>query len=315
MKKLVLCCAYVVFCIIFMAACSLEEAGNTMDTRLDVVATTTIVGDVVSQVAGDHISLSMLLPVGMDPHSFNPNPKDIARVADADVVFVNGGGLEAFLDKLIESAGAEGRAVSVSESIDFLTPKAEHDDHDSDSSEIADHGDIDPHTWTDPENVMVWVGNIRDKLIEMDPSNARVYTANADAYLAELESLDLWITAQVSQIPQEDRKFFADHGLFEYYARAYGFEQVGALLPGFSTLAEPSAKQLADIEDQIKMHRVKAMLVGNTANPSLAERVSTDTGIQLVFIYTGSLSEPDGEAATYLDYMRYNTTAIVSALK
>jgi ABC-type Zn uptake system ZnuABC Zn-binding protein ZnuA len=149
----------------------------------------------------------------------------------------------------------------------------------------------------------------------MDPSNAAAYQGNAENYLVELQSLDTWIRDQIAEIPKSERKFLADHGLFEYYAVAYGFEQVGTLIPGYTTLAEPSAQELAGLEDAIKAHGVKVILVGNTANPSLAERVSGDTGTRLVYVYTGSLSEPDGGASTYLSYMRYNTNAIVSALK
>jgi ABC-type Zn uptake system ZnuABC Zn-binding protein ZnuA len=206
------------------------------------------------------------------------------------------------------------KVLSVSEGVDFLKGSNQHN-HGEDPSGGGDHETIDPHTWTDPNNVMVWVHNIRDKLSEMDPSNAEIYDANAGEYMAELNSLDIWIREQVAHIPEADKKFLADHGLFGYYAGAYGFEQVGALIPGYSTLAEPSARELADIEDAVKAFGVKVIFVGNTANPSLAERVSEDTGTRIIFVYTGSLSEPDDAAGTYIAYMRYNTNAIVAALK
>jgi manganese/iron transport system substrate-binding protein len=300
--------------ILLLAACKPSAGQTSADPGLSVVATTTIVGDVVSRIGGDLISLTVLLPVGTDPHSFDPTPKDVAMVSEADVVFVNGGGLEAFLDNLIESAGVEDVVVPVSEGVEFLTTGGEHD-HGEDDAPENEHRAFDPHTWTDPSNVIIWVGNIRDKLVEMDPSNAATYQGNSEGYLAELQSLDTWIRDQVAEIPESERKFLADHGLFEYYAFAYGFEQVGTLIPGYTTLAEPSAQELAGIEDAIKTHGVKVILVGNTANPSLAERVSGDTGTRIVQVYTGSLSEPDGEAGTYLSYMRYNTRAIISALK
>jgi ABC-type Zn uptake system ZnuABC Zn-binding protein ZnuA len=246
--------------------------------------------------------------VGTDPHSFDLTPRDVVKVSGADVVFVVGGGLEAFLDNLIESADVEDKVFSVSEGIDFLDTTGEHNHGDEDQ-----FGD--PHTWMDPANVMVWVGNIQAELAELDPSNANVYQHNAEAYKNELESLDLWIREQLPQIPVQSRKFLADHNLFAHYADAYGFEQVGALIPGYSSLAEPSAQELAQVEDAIKTTGVKVILVGYSANTSLAERVSRDTGTRIVYIYTGSLSEPDGDAGTYLAYMRYNTNAIVDALK
>lgn len=305
---------FILIGISLLGACSPEDAKSPESGALDVVSTTTIVGDVVSQVGGDLISLTVLIPPGTDPHSFDPTPRDVATVSKAHVVFVNGGGLEAFLDGLIESAGAEDVVVPVSKGVEFLR-SSEENHHPEDESDIAENRAFDPHTWTDPNNVMVWVENIRDKLIEVDPTNAAVYQANANGYLEELRSLDAWIRDQVAKIPESDRKFLVDHGLFGYYAKAYDFEQVGTLLPGYTTLAEPSAQELAGIEDAIITYGVKVILVGNTTNPSLAERVSADTGTHLVYVYTGSLSDPDDEAGTYIAYMRYNTSAIINGLK
>jgi ABC-type Zn uptake system ZnuABC Zn-binding protein ZnuA len=162
---------------------------------------------------------------------------------------------------------------------------------------------------------MVWVQNIELALSEADPENAQAYAASAEAYEADLDSLDTWIREQVAQISEENRKLVTDHTLFSYFADEYGFEQVGALIPGYSTLAEPSAQDIARIEDAIAELDVNAVFVGNTINPSLATRVAEDTGTQLVFVYTGSLSERGGEAGTYLDYMRFNISAFVDALR
>jgi ABC-type Zn uptake system ZnuABC Zn-binding protein ZnuA len=322
--------------IFVLAACSSQAEQSTAGEgnsvgKLKVVATTTIVGDVVSQIGGDLIDLSILLPVGTDPHGFDPTPQDIAKVAEADLVFANGAGLEEFLDPLIESAGAEDKVIHVSEGIDFLMSEGDHDHdhegeehlyehegeehHDEHEGEGHDHEGLDPHTWLDPNNVMVWVHNIEHELSEADPDNAQAYADNAEAYEAELETLDAWIREQVAQIPEENRKLVTDHTLFTYFADEYGFEQVGTLIPGYSTLAEPSAQELAQIEDTINDLDVKAVFVGNTVNPTLGERVTADTGTQLVFVYTGSLTASDGEVPTYLDYMRYNTTAFVNGLK
>ena len=276
------------------------------DDKLKVVATTTIVGDVVSQVGGDRIELSILLPVGTDPHGFDPTPHDIAKVAEADLVFANGAGLEEFLDNLIESAGAQDKVMPVSVGIDFLALEGDTDKH--------GHIEMNPHTWTDPNNVLVWVDNIENQLSELDPENADVYAANAQKYRAELNALDVWIRDQVARIPPESRKLVVDHALFDYFAQEYGFELVGALIPGYSTLSEPTAKELANIEDAIRQLGVKAVFVGNTVNPALAKRVAEDTGTSWVLIYTGSLSEPDGEASTYIEYMRYNINAFVKSL-
>jgi len=302
---------------VISVACSSQSESSSSKGNLKIVATTTIVGDVVAQVGGDLIDLSILLPVGTDPHGFDPTPQDIAKVAEADIVFASGAGLEEFLDNLIESAGAADRVIHLSEGVDFLMFEGEeHEDEGEDhDGEEHQHEGIDPHTWTNPNNVMVWVHNIEHKLGEADPGNVEVYAANAAAYLDELQALEAWIREQVAQVPVENRKLVTDHAVFGYFTDEYGFEQVGALVPGYSTLAEPSAQELAAIEDSIRELDVKAVFVGNTVNPALAERVAADTGTQLVFIYSGSLSESGGDADSYLAYMRYNTTAFVDALK
>ena len=297
-------------------ATSQPQAADTQ-SKLAVVATTTIVGDVVAQVGGEFIDLTILLPVGASPHSFEPSPQDIAAVADAGLVFANGAGLEAFLDTLIESAGSADKVVPVSQDVElrsFTADEKDVDEHE-DEGEEHDHAGSDPHTWTDPNNVMLWVESIRSALAQADPSHADGYAANAAAYTARLQDLDTWIREQVAQVPAENRKLVTDHTLLGYFADEYGFTQVGALISGYSDLAQPSAQELAQIEDAIHSLSVKAVFVGNTVNPALSERVAQDTGVQLVFFYTGSLSEPDGDAPTYLDYMRYNVSVIVDALK
>jgi len=305
--------AHLLAVLVFLTACS--SPAQTASTgqqpggdRLKVLATTTIVADVVSQVGGDLIDLNVLLPEGTDPHSFDPTPQDISKVSEADLIFVNGAGLEEFLDNLIESAGVQDRVIRVSDGIEFLAVDEDGHEHED------DHDGVNPHTWTDPNNVFTWTSNIAQALSKLDPENADTYHANAQAYQAELKTLDAWIRDQVESIPPENRKLVTDHKLFGYFADEYGFEQVGALIPGYSTLSEPTAQELAEIEDTIQELDVKAIFVGNTVNPTLAERVSEDTGIQLVFVYTGSLDKSGSDAGTYIEYMRYNTNAFVDAL-
>jgi ABC-type Zn uptake system ZnuABC Zn-binding protein ZnuA len=266
--------------IFVLAACNSQseqpatEEGNIAG-KLKVLATTTIVGDGVSQIGGDLIDLTVLLPVGTDPHSFDPTPQDVAKVTEADLVFANGAGLEEFLDPLIESAGSQDKVIHVSEGIDFLMFEGEHDHdpegkehhderegeehHDEHEGEEHDHEGVDPHTWTSPNNVLTWVHNIEHELSEADPENAQAYAANAEAYETELDALDSWIREQVAQISEENRKLITDHALFVYFAEEYGFEQVGALIPGYSTMAAPTAQDLAAIEDVINELDVKAV--------------------------------------------------------
>jgi ABC-type Zn uptake system ZnuABC Zn-binding protein ZnuA len=222
--------------------------------------------------------------------------------------------LEEFLERLIASAQAEDRVVALSEDVLLLESEDPHKEPE-DENESEEHHGGDPHTWTDPNNVLLWVDAVELALVKVDPTNANLFRENANTYREELRQLDSWVREQVAHIPPEDRLLVTDHTLFTYFAHTYGFTQVGAVVESYSTLAEPSAQELAVLEDSIRALGVKAVFVGSTVNPGLASRVSRDTGVRLVPIYTGSLSESDGEAATYLDYIRYNTLAIVEALK
>lgn len=285
--------------------------------RLRVVATTTIVADVAQNVGGREIDLTTLLPPGTDPHAFTSTPQDAATIANAHVVFANGVGLETFLDDLLESAGEDVAVVPVSYGVELLAFAGEHEhEHEGEAEgEHHHHGNADPHVWFDPHNVMVWVDNIEHTLSTLDPANAEIYQANAETYKAELETLDAWIREQVAQVPEGNRRLVTDHMAFNYFAHRYGFEQVGAVFPGYSTLAEPSAQELTALEDAIREQNVGTIFVGLTVNPSLAERVAEDTGTQIVFLYTGSLSEPDSPAGNYISFMEYDVNTIVTALR
>ena len=296
------------FITLLLTACS--TPADQTDGRLSVVATTTIVGDVVSAVGGDLINLTTLLPIDADPHSYQPVPQDIAAVSKADVVFLNGLGLEESLEDVVSGAVEEAVMVFVSDGIEAL-----HLDEEEEEAAGHEHGDQDPHVWMDPNNIIIWVENIASTLSALDPANAEAYAANAEAYIQELETLDAWTVEQVATLPEEDRLLVADHRVLSYFAARYGFELVGAVVPGFSTLAEPSAQDIAKLEDQIITLGVPAVFVSITVNPNLAERIAGDTGAQVIPLYTGSLSGPDGPAPTYLKMMRYNVSTIVEALK
>lgn len=299
--------------LVSLAACSpagrAETPAQTSPAaRLKVVATTSIVGDVVRQVGGEYIDLDVLLPLGADPHGFEPSPRDIARIAGADLVFANGAGLEEFLQPLIRSAGGDAPVVEVSAGVRLIEGQGggEHPAEDAHT--------YDPHVWMDPNNVMIWVENIKNALSENDPGNAAVYAENAAGYRGQLQQLDAWIRGQAESVPAGRRSLVVDHLAYSYFAERYGFTQAAAIIPGFSTLSEPSAQEIALLEKTIREMQIKAIFVGNSINPALAERIAADTGAQIVRLYSGSLSEPGGEADTYLNYMRYNVNAIITAL-
>jgi ABC-type Zn uptake system ZnuABC Zn-binding protein ZnuA len=315
--------------VLFLAGCSGMATPTPVASArpLQVVVSTTLIGDVVAAVGGDAIALTVLMPPGAEPHGFQPTPRDVASLSRADLVFVNGLGLEAGLLSVIESAVAPERIVAVSEGIPALAVSDDHeetaveDEHaHEETTPTADAGDahvhsVDPHTWMDPNNVIIWTRVIAEALAKADPDHRTEYEARAQAYSAELAALDSWIRQEVATIPPERRLLVTEHLVLGYFARRYGFEQVGAVIPSVSAVAEPSAQALATLEDAIRARGVRAVFVGSTVNPQLAERVARDTGVRLLTIYTDSLSAPDGPAPTYLEFMRYNVRTIVEGLK
>ncbi len=319
---------------------------EALDDRVAVVATTNIVGDIVSQIGGDRISLYVMLPLGADPHVFRATPRDARQVADAAVVFINGVGLETdFLGELIASAEPR-RVVDLSEHLDLrrLTAdeeghdeeeEGEHHDEEEDDEEAEGehhdeeeddedghhgeeeghgHGEFDAHVWMDPTLVAAWTVEIVEVLAEVDPDGADEYERRAAALAADLVDLDTWVRERVAAIPRDRRILITDHGMFGYFADRYGFMALDSVIPGFSTAAEPSARHLAGLRETIDEHAVPAIFVGVTANPQAAQTVANDLGIDVVAVYTGSLSEPGGPAATYQDFIRINVERIVAAL-
>ncbi len=281
--------------------------------KLRIVATTSIPGDIARQVGGTAIELTVLAPLDADPHAFQPVPRDLVAVAGADLLLVNGFGYEGFLPDLLAGAGPDTRVLDLSAR---LTPRRlTNDDHgDGATQEADDHGDVDPHVWFSPANIIAWTEAIAAALTDLDPDHAAAYAANAARYRQALETLDAWIVDQVATLPPERRLLATDHAMLGYFADRYGFVEAGAVIPSFSTGAGPSAADLAALETTIRAMEAPAIFVGATANPQLADRVAADTGVPVVTLYTGSLSPPDGPAATYLDLMRYNVSQIVEAL-
>ncbi len=297
--------------VVFVSACS--PAPQVSSDKLNVVATTTLVGDAARIVGGDDITLTVLIPAGVDEHSYELSAQDMVKVSSADILLINGAGLEPYAERLIDNTGDQTRSISVSDGIPLLSGPPHADEH-ADEDDDA-HGEGDPHVWTDPNNVIIWVDNIENRFSEADPANAAGYQERAAEYRTQLVELDGWIQEQVQQVAPERRKLVTDHTVFNYFANRYGFEQVGTVVRGFSTLASPSAQDIAALEDSIRELGVPVIFTGSNFNPSLAERIAQDTQTRLVQVQTGSLSGPDGPAPTYLDYMRFNVNAIVEALK
>jgi len=453
--------------------------GAAQEDRLQIVGSHSILTDVIMNVAGDAADVTSVMPLGADPHSFQPTPSDLTALADADVVFINGMFFEEGLLEAIENAGDEMNIVVASSCVEIVAFGGsghdhgddehmddehgddhdhgddehgddhdhgddehgddehmddehgddehmddehgddehmddehmddehgddehmddehmeemsaiaslceqhyaemaalhgddehmddehmddehgdDHDhDHDHDNGKVEtlgalyaidcgaghghdehsdeehsdddhsdeehgdedahDHGEgsCDPHVWMEPHNVMFWTMLIRDTLIEMDPANADTYTANAAAYLEAVDALAHdFVMPMVETLPEENRILITNHDAFGYFAVRYEFEVLGTIIPSFSTLAEASAGDVAEIIDQIREENVPAIFAETTVSDELAQQIADETGVTVEVLYSGSLSEADGPASTYIDYIRYNVTTIVEGL-
>jgi ABC-type Zn uptake system ZnuABC Zn-binding protein ZnuA len=286
------------------------------DGPLHVVATTSIVADVVANVGGEAIELDTIIPRMTDPHGYQLTPGDLRMLHDADVVFINGLGLEESLEQSLSQLPEGIPIVSLSEGIQLREFTLERTDTDADHDQEAHAATgVDPHVWFDPLNINVWTDNAAQSLAALDPINAATFQANADTYHDQLEDLHHWILAQLEEIPQADRKLVTDHLFMGYFAQRYDFEIISALLPAFSSAASPSAQELADIQDSIRQSGVEVIFIGITSNRQIAEQIAGDTSVAVVPLYTGSISELNGPADTYLTFMQYNVRAIANALK
>ncbi len=449
---------------------------------LKVVASTTIIADVAQRIGGDKVQVVALVPPDADTHAFQPTPQDVALVAEADILFVNGAGYETFLGALLENAGnvtpivvsngveilpfgvhdhehatqhehedehsavtavylslgnlsgADDTLVSVASPIaemaeihqttvendiarmehmdaglpiainqelllepgglhimlmglrdsiavgdsvevtlnfasgktlvisavasedgavenryeadgliaqnvwvrptDAMTAEEHNHDHEGEDAHIGilgrtaecdevhtheeeahEHGACDPHVWTDPANVKIWADNIAAAYALADPANAAFYTKNAAAYKAELTALEAEIEALVNTIPSEARILVTNHEFLGYFAHRYGFEVVGVVIPGGTTLAEPNPQELAELVEVIRAEGVRAIFAEISDPSTLAAAIASEAGdVVIASLYSESLSAADGPAATYLDYMRTNAQTIVDAL-
>ena len=302
------------------SACRPRLAGATpaSGSSLDVLAAESFLADIAQNVAGDRLIVGTLLPLGLDPHAFEPTPRDVAKIVDSNIFIVNGAGLEKWLANILESAGGQRLVIDASAG---LIPKHRPAGGivcgpPTQAGVEENSGGGDPHFWLDPVLVIRYVENIRDGLSQADPQARDLYVRNAEAYISRLKELDVWIAGQVAQIPPEQRLLVTNHESLGYFADRYGFKLVGAILPSFSTAASPSAGELARLADCIRSSGTPAIFLETGANPQLADQLAQETGIRIVTeLYTHSITPPDGNAPDYISMMKYNTQAIVGALK
>jgi zinc/manganese transport system substrate-binding protein len=287
-----------------LAGLSLPALAQTPE-KLKVVATFSILGDIVRNVGGERTEVTTLVGPNGDAHVYSPTPADGRRLTEAKVVVANGLKFEGWIDRLVKSSGTKAALVEAANGVKPL--KGDEEDHGH------GHGGSDPHAWQSIANARTYVANIRDALVAADAAGKATYEANAEAYLQQLDVLDREVKGLVAQIPQDRRRIITSHDAFRYFEDAYGIDFVSP--QGVSTDSEASARDVARIIQQIKREKIKAVFVENVSDARLMERIAKETGATIgEKVYSDALSDQKGPAGTYIDMMRHNIRAFSSAL-
>jgi len=285
--------------------------------RLSVVATFSILGDLVRSVGGDGVELTLLVGPGQDAHTFQPSPADGAKLARADLVFENGLGFEGWLEELYRASGSRARRVVVTEGIAAQKGGPAHAEGEAEAEAGHSNGELDPHVWQDVRLASHMAGRIGEALAQADPASAALYRANAERYQQELRTLDAWVVDQVQSLPEARRTLVTNHDSLGYFASRYGFTILGTAIPGVSTEAsEPAAADLVKLIGRIKSAQVPAIFVENVANPKLMERIAREAGVAVAPpLYTDALGPPGSPVDSYPKMVRHNVSTIVGALR
>lgn len=276
---------------------------------LKVVASFTILADMVHQIGETRVAVRSLAGPDQDLHGFQPRPSDLQAVAQADVMVINGLGLEGWAERVAQAAGFKGTAIVASSGVAALKSGHKHG-----PGHAHSHGAFDPHAWQDIANARRYVENIRAGLAAADPSNAPAYTAAAARYTAELNALDAEIRALLAPIPRERRRAVTSHDAFAYFADAYGIDMLAIV--GTWRASEPSARELAALAAQVKRQNIRALFLENAGNPAALRALAAETGVRIGgTLYPDALTPPGGPADGYTRMMRHNATVIAEALK
>ena len=272
------------------------------DDKVPVVASFSILGDIVQEIGGERETVSTLVGANADAHVFQPAPQDAKRVAEAKLVVTNGLGFEGWIDRLIKASGRKPMVVVASKGISAIKSKDDHG-----------HDGLDPHAWQDVGNAKRYATTIAAALAKIDPEGSNDYAQREAAYQSKLDALDAEIKASIAAIPVERRKLITSHDAFGYFAKAYGMTMIAP--QGVSTETEASAKDVAKIIRQIKAEKIPAMFLENVTDPRLIEQISRETDIKIGGkLYSDALSAPDGLAGSYIAMMENNIREMKKAL-
>jgi ABC-type Zn uptake system ZnuABC Zn-binding protein ZnuA len=287
---------------VLAAGCGSADEGPSSG-QVKVVATTTQIADFAREVGGDRAAVVQLLKPNTDPHEYEPRPSDVRASTNATVVLENGDNLDRWMSDIVEQAGGHPTVIDLGSRVPVRL---------AGESSGPEASRYDPHWWHDPRNALAAVIAIRDALTKANPKATRVYARNASAYLGKLRALDDGIAACFRRVPAARRTLVTDHDAFNYFARRYGIQVVGAVIPSQTTQAQPSARDVARLSETIRRDHVKAIFPESSVNPKLARAIAKQTGATSDHTLYGDTLGPKGTAgSTYLQMERANADAMV----
>jgi manganese transport system substrate-binding protein len=274
-----------------------NEASRT-DQPLQIATSFSVLNDIVQQVVGDRGDVDYIVPIGEEPHEYEPIPSDFQKVEDADIFFTNGLDLEEWIDTMMGNV-TDTPSIEVSTGVAPIPLEGEDGN--------------DPHAWLDPQRVIQYVENIRQELTEIDPDGAEEYEQNANAYIEELEDLNNWIQQQIEQIPEENRTIVISENAFKYFGEAYGFDTVG--IWEINSHEEGTPQQISTVVDLVKDQGIPALFVETTVDRRYMETLSTETGVDIAGeVYTDAIDEEGTEADSYINMIKYNVEKFTEGL-
>ncbi|MFA4902330.1 MAG: metal ABC transporter substrate-binding protein [Desulfobaccales bacterium] len=300
---------FVLFMALFMVGAGMAASA---EKKLKVIASFSILGDITNNVGGDRVEVITLVGPNGDAHVFEPTPADAKAVASADLVIVNGLGMEGWMERLIKTSGYKGPVVVAAQGIKPL--EGTEEEKEGHKPGAKHEHKIDPHAWQNLANGQIYADNIGKGLSVVDPAGASIYKATTEAYKAKLAELDKWVKTEFSSIPKPQRRVLTSHDAFGYLAAAYGVTILSPM--GLSTESEPSAGGVATLIKQIRKEKITAVFIENVSDPRLVEQISKESGVKLGGeLYSDALSKPEGPAPTYIDMFKNNVTKMVAAMR
>lgn len=290
---------FILFTMIFQIGCETSNSKTNSD-KIVVVSSITIINDIVRNIGKDKVEASAICAIGTDPHTYKSVPSDSRKIASADLIFINGFGLEGWINKLIKASGENKPVVTVSEGIIPL-------------KDDKGHGDPDPHCWFDISYAKIYAENIAKGLIKVDSLNKEFYLKNLVDYISKLDSLDSWAKDELSKIPSDKRILITSHDAFRYFGKAYKI-RVEAL-QGISTEAKPQTADVARLVDLIKKVDLPAVFIETSVNPKLLEQISLETNAKIGgTLYSDSIGEESSAGNSFINAFKFNVNTIVSKL-